>query len=152
VAEVPSNPSCGHRRTTSGSFDYPSKGSGPPVCDRRHQSTSCMIRTRPILLQTAVASIHREFRSRLDFRSVHEGSVPRSMHLPTSTAFDHERLQRGQSALAVEIPQSTAAGTHTPSPLESLQSFSKLSLGSSPVPSQCALYPHTGKVLWASEA
>ena len=57
---------------------------------------------------------------------------------PTSTAFDHERPTKRPISLAVEIPQSTAAGAHTPSPLESLQSFSKLSLGSSPVPSQCA--------------
>lgn len=56
----------------------------------------------------------------------------------TSTTFDHERPAKRPISLAVEIPQSTAAGAHTPSPLESLQSFSKLSLGSSPVPSQCA--------------
>jgi hypothetical protein len=56
---------------------------------------------------------------------------------PTSTAFDHERPAKRPISLAVEIPQSTAAGAHTPSPLESLQSFSKLSLGSSPVTSQC---------------
>jgi len=46
-------------------------------------------------------------------------------------------LQRGQSVLLQKSQQSPAAGAHTPSPLESLQSFSKLSLGSSPVPSQC---------------
>jgi hypothetical protein len=57
---------------------------------------------------------------------------------PTSTAFDHERPAKRPISLALEIPQSTTAGAHTPSPLESLQSFSKMSLGSSPVPSQCA--------------
>ena len=57
---------------------------------------------------------------------------------PTSVAFDHERPAKRPLSLALEIPQSNAAGAHTPSPLESLQSFSKLSLGSSPVPSQCA--------------
>jgi hypothetical protein len=57
---------------------------------------------------------------------------------PTSSVFDHERPAKRPISLAVEIPQSIAAGAHTPSPLESLQSFSKLSLGSSPVPSQCA--------------
>ena len=57
---------------------------------------------------------------------------------PTSVAFDDERPAKRPISLAVEIPQSTAAGSHTPSPLESLQSFCKLSLGSSPVPSQCA--------------
>jgi len=55
---------------------------------------------------------------------------------PTSTAFDRERPAKRPISLAVEIPQSAAA-SHTPSPLESLQSFSKLSLGSSPAPSQC---------------
>jgi len=56
---------------------------------------------------------------------------------PTSVAFDHGRPAKRPISLAVEIPQ-TATGTHTPSPLESLQSFCKLSLGSSPAPSQCA--------------
>jgi len=56
---------------------------------------------------------------------------------PTA-AFDHERPVKRPISLAVEIPQSTAASAHTPSPLESLQSFSKLSLGSSPALSQCA--------------
>jgi hypothetical protein len=50
--------------------------------------------------------------------------------------FDHERPAKRPISLAVEIPQSAAAGAHTPSPLESLQSFSKLPLGSSPVPSR----------------
>lgn len=57
---------------------------------------------------------------------------------PTSTSFDHERPAKRPISLAVEIPQSTATNAHTPSPLESLQCFSKLSLGSSPAPSQCA--------------
>jgi hypothetical protein len=56
---------------------------------------------------------------------------------PTSTVFDHERPAKRPISLALEIPQSTASA-HTPSPLESLQCFSKLSLGSSPAPSQCA--------------
>lgn len=56
---------------------------------------------------------------------------------PTSAAFDVERPAKRPISLAVEIPQSTTASIHTPSPLESLQSFSKLSLGSSPALSQC---------------
>jgi len=55
---------------------------------------------------------------------------------PTSvTTFDLERPAKRPISLAVEIPQPTSAGSagmHTPSPLESLQLFSKLSLGSSP--------------------
>jgi hypothetical protein len=50
-------------------------------------------------------------------------------------------------SLAVEIPQPTSAGSagmHTPSPLESLQLFSKLSLGSSPALPQCTEGPHGG--------
>ena len=57
---------------------------------------------------------------------------------PTSAAFDHDRPAKRPISLAVEIPQSSAASIHTPSPLESLQSFSKMSLGSSPAISQCA--------------
>jgi hypothetical protein len=57
---------------------------------------------------------------------------------PTSALFDLARPAKRPLSLAVEIPQSSATGTHTPSPLESLQSFSKLSLGSSPAPSQSA--------------
>ncbi|KAH9964592.1 cyclin-domain-containing protein [Russula dissimulans] len=56
---------------------------------------------------------------------------------PTSAAFDVERPAKRPISLVVEIPQSTAASIHTPSPLDSLQSFSKLSLGSSPALSQC---------------
>ncbi|KAI9460128.1 cyclin-domain-containing protein [Lactarius psammicola] len=55
---------------------------------------------------------------------------------PNSTAFDLARPAKRPISLAVEIPQSTTAGSHTPSPLESLQSFSRLSLGSSPALSQ----------------
>jgi len=55
---------------------------------------------------------------------------------PTSAAFDIERPAKRPISLAVEIPSSTASGLHTPSPMESLQSFSKLSLGSSPALSQ----------------
>jgi hypothetical protein len=75
---------------------------------------------------------------RLDLRSAHEGSVPRSMlsHLPLLRLI-MGGLLRGQSVLLWKSPQSIAAGAHTPSPLESLQFFSKLSLGSSPAPSQC---------------
>ena len=57
---------------------------------------------------------------------------------PTSATFDHDRPAKRPISLAVEIPQSGASSVHTPSPLESLQSFSKLSLGSSPALSQCA--------------
>jgi hypothetical protein len=107
---------------------------GPPVCDPGHRSTCRAIRAPPILLQTAICIIYWGFRFRLNLRSVHEGSVPRSNHhafSPTSAASDHERPAKRPISLAVEIPQSTAAGAHTPSPLESLQSFSKLPLGSS---------------------
>ncbi len=55
---------------------------------------------------------------------------------PTSAAFGIERPAKRPISLAVEIPSSTASGLHTPSPMESLQSFSKLSLGSSPALSQ----------------
>jgi len=57
---------------------------------------------------------------------------------PTSAAFDLARPAKRPVSLAVEIPQSSSASVHTPSPLESLQSFSKLSLGSSPALSQSA--------------
>jgi hypothetical protein len=57
---------------------------------------------------------------------------------PTSAAFDLARPAKRPLSLAVEIPQSSVASAHTPSPLESLQSFSKLSLGSSPALSQPA--------------
>ncbi len=55
---------------------------------------------------------------------------------PNSTVFDLTRPAKRPISLAVEIPQSMTAGVHTPSPLESLQSFSRLSLGSSPALSQ----------------
>ncbi|KAI9509873.1 cyclin-domain-containing protein [Russula earlei] len=57
---------------------------------------------------------------------------------PASAAFNLERPAKRPISLALEIPQSSAVSVHTPSPLESLQSFSKLSLGSSPALSQCA--------------
>jgi hypothetical protein len=57
---------------------------------------------------------------------------------PTSAAFDLARPAKRPLSLAVDIPLSSAANNHTPSPLESLQSFSKLSLGSSPALSQSA--------------
>jgi hypothetical protein len=57
---------------------------------------------------------------------------------PSSAAFDFTRPTKRPISLAVEIPQSTGAGVHTPSPLESLQSFSRMSLGSSPALSQSA--------------
>ena len=55
---------------------------------------------------------------------------------PTSAAFDIGRPSKRPISLAVEIPQPAAGSVHTPSPMESLQSFSKLSLGSSPALSQ----------------
>jgi hypothetical protein len=55
---------------------------------------------------------------------------------PTFAAFDHERPAKRPISLVVEIPQHPAAGAHSPSPLESLHSFSKLPLGSCPMPSQ----------------
>jgi len=51
---------------------------------------------------------------------------------PTSAAFELERPSKKPTGLALEIPDALGSGVHTPSPLESLQSFSKLSLGSSP--------------------
>ena len=57
---------------------------------------------------------------------------------PSSAAFDFTRPAKRPVSLAVEIPQSRATGAHTPSPLESLQSFSRMSLGSSPALSQTA--------------
>ncbi|KAI0271676.1 cyclin-domain-containing protein [Gloeopeniophorella convolvens] len=56
---------------------------------------------------------------------------------PTSATFDLARPAK-RPGLAVEIPQSTVPGIPTPSPLESLQSFSRLSLGSSPAPPRSA--------------
>lgn len=59
---------------------------------------------------------------------------------PTSAGFDLGRPAKRPVSLAVEIPPCAAPAPvhiHTPSPLESLQSFSKMSLGSSPALSQC---------------
>jgi hypothetical protein len=55
---------------------------------------------------------------------------------PTSAAFDIGRPSKRPISLAVEIPQPATGSVHTPSPMESLQLFSKLSLGSSPALSQ----------------
>jgi hypothetical protein len=57
---------------------------------------------------------------------------------PTTATFDHDQPAKRPISLVVEIPQSSASSIHTPSPLESLQSFFKLSLGSSPALSQYA--------------
>ncbi|KAA1468359.1 hypothetical protein DENSPDRAFT_833625 [Dentipellis sp. KUC8613] len=52
---------------------------------------------------------------------------------PTSATFDDSRPAKKPLALSLEIPNSVrTAAPHTPSPLEPLQCFSKLSLGGSP--------------------
>jgi hypothetical protein len=136
VAEVPSNPSRGHRRTTSGSFDCTSKGS---TWSARARSSSPVNLPRdsdtPHSLTTAIRSIRQGFRLRWNFRSVHEGSVPRSMH-------SHLPLLRlimacqGANQSCCRNPAVHCCWRSHRRLLESLQSFSKLPLGSSPVPSQ----------------
>jgi len=116
---------------SKGSWSARARSSSPVHLPRDSDSLHCLANSNPhyspgISIEVGSPLRSRGKRSALDAFS------------PASAAFDHERPAKRPISLALEIPQSIAAGAHTPSPLESLQSFSKLSLGSSPVPSQCA--------------
>ena len=97
----------------------------PRAQDSPHSAVNALPRYSPEMLVDLQSSLRsRCKRSAFDAFS------------PNSAAFEITRPAKRPVSLAVEIPQSTAAGLNTPSPLESLQCFSRLSLGSSPALSQ----------------
>ena len=107
------------------------RSSSPTHLPRVPDSPHSFVHTFPQYSPKMLVDLDSPLRSRCKRSAVDAFS-------PTSAAFDFTRPAKRPISLAVEIPQSTAAGRHTPSPLESLQSFSRMSLGSSPALSQTA--------------
>ena len=107
------------------------RSSSPTHLPRMPDSPHSLVNTLPHYSPEMLVDLESPLRSRCKRSAVDAFS-------PTSAAFDFTRPTKRPVSLAVEIPQSTAAGLHTPSPLESLQSFSRMSLGSSPALSQTA--------------
>jgi hypothetical protein len=107
------------------------RSSSPTHLPRVPHSPHSLVKTMPQYSPEMLVDPESPLRSRCKRSAIDAFS-------PNSAAFDFTRPAKRPISLAVEIPQSTAAGLHTPSPLESLQSFSRMSLGSSPALSQTA--------------
>ena len=107
------------------------RSSSPTHLPRAPHSPHSFVNSLPQYSPEMLVDLESPLRSRCKRSAVDAFS-------PSSASFDFTRPTKRPISLAVEIPQSTVAGVHTPSPLESLQSFSRMSLGSSPAPSKSA--------------
>ena len=107
------------------------RSSSPTRLPRAAHSPHSFVNSLPQYSPEMLVDLESPLRSRCKRSAVDAFS-------PSSASFDFTRPTKRPVSLAVEIPQSTVAGVHTPSPLESLQSFSRMSLGSSPALSQSA--------------
>jgi hypothetical protein len=146
--EVPSNPSLGYHRKTSGSIDCTFQGhlvrpcaiiiTGPPPARFR----------LALLLQTAICSIHQGFQLRLDFRSpTREAFRPQcimtNIHLHTTSHLPHCEHVISTTSPMTGLPE-TAAGRGSNTTLRASRSFETAAdcfwAASGPRPSQLSTF------------